>query len=420
MSEQKKYKIITISDHPLVSSGVGSQTKYILEGLLKTGKYQIRSLGGAIKHADYRPQKLQEYGDDWIIFPTDGYGDENIIRELMEVEKPDAIWFMTDPRFFGWLFSMSDEIRDRGIPLLYYHIWDEKPVPTYNKDFYDSCDFVGCISRLTYDILKTLKHNDFDYIPHAVNADVFKPFSEEERLKRKEEALGKNKNKFIYFYNSRNARRKMTSDVIRFFKGTLDKIGQDKAFLLMHTDPHDQEGANLFEVCKMLQLTPDQISFSNQRVPPEQMTIFYNISDATVCLSNNEGFGLSSLESLMCGTPVISVRTGGLKDQNYVEETGKEFGVSIFPKTKSLTGSQPIPYIYDCRCTDEDVLNAYLKIYNMSKEDRDKLGIKCAEHARNLFKLDDMVKSWDNALVRKIQEFKKDGGYNGRIKFTKI
>jgi glycosyltransferase involved in cell wall biosynthesis len=337
----------------------------------------------------------------------------------MEVEKPDAIWIMTDPRFYSWLIGMSDEIKDRGIPILYYHVWDEFPIPEFNKDFYDSCDYVGCISKLTHSILTSLNHADCGYIPHAVDKKVFRPFSTADIAKHKAAALGSNKDKFMYFYNSRNARRKMTSDVIKTFKETLDVVGQDKAFLLLHSDPHDLEGANLLEVCKLLGLRQDQIAFSNQRVPPEQMAIFYNIADCTVNLSNNEGFGLSSLESLMCGTPVISVRTGGLQDQNYDAETGKEYGVSIYPKVKSLTGSQQIPYIFDCRCADEDILAAYLKMYNMTQADIEKLGQECAEHARKLFKLDDMVNSWDGALSKKIKEYKEHGNKN-RIKFTKI
>ena len=45
-----KIKIFTISDHPLSPGGVGTQTKYIIEGMLKTGKYQFVSFGGAVKH----------------------------------------------------------------------------------------------------------------------------------------------------------------------------------------------------------------------------------------------------------------------------------------------------------------------------------------------------------------------------------
>ena len=34
----KKIKILTLSDHPLSPSGVGTQTKYFCQGLLETGK----------------------------------------------------------------------------------------------------------------------------------------------------------------------------------------------------------------------------------------------------------------------------------------------------------------------------------------------------------------------------------------------
>jgi glycosyltransferase involved in cell wall biosynthesis len=416
----EKYKVITISDHPLVSSGVGTQTKYIIEGLLATGKFQFRSIGGAIKHQDYRPQKIKDHGDDWIIFPVNGYGDENLMRQLMDAEKPDAIWFMTDPRFFGWLFNMSDEIRDRNIPLLYYHVWDNYPVPKYNEGFYRSCDFIGCISKLTHDIVSQCGMKDHSqYIPHAVNPDVFKQLSKEEILKyRKESLKNGNDDKFVFFYNSRNARRKMTSDIIKTFKMFLDEVGKDKAFMLMHTDPHDKEGANLIEVAKMLELDGTQLAFSNQRVPPEQMAIFYNIADATINLSNNEGFGLSCLESLSCGTPVVVNKTGGLQDQP-VDDEGNVFGCLIKPATKSLTGSQEIPYILDDRVADKDAVEAYKKLFNMSFEERYELGRRAREWTLKAFSIENMVKSWEEALTKYIEEFKTNG-YAGRVRFSKV
>jgi hypothetical protein len=35
----KKIKVLTISDHPLSPSGVGTQTKYVIEALLNSGKF---------------------------------------------------------------------------------------------------------------------------------------------------------------------------------------------------------------------------------------------------------------------------------------------------------------------------------------------------------------------------------------------
>ena len=108
MSE-RKIKVLTLSDHPMLPSGVGTQTKYIIEGLLKTGKYQVISLGGAIQHPDYTPTKTEEWGDDWIVVPVDGYGNDSQIRSVLQQFKPDILYFMTDPRFYEWLWNMEDE-----------------------------------------------------------------------------------------------------------------------------------------------------------------------------------------------------------------------------------------------------------------------------------------------------------------------
>ena len=114
----KKIKILTISDHPLSPSGVGTQTKYILEHLLRTGKYSLVSVAGAVKHDNYQPQKTKEWEDDWIIFPVDGYGNADVIRGIIREHKPDILWFMTDPRFFQWLWDIEDEIRAH-VPMVY-------------------------------------------------------------------------------------------------------------------------------------------------------------------------------------------------------------------------------------------------------------------------------------------------------------
>ena len=49
-----KIRVLTLGDHPLSPSGVGTQTKYFCQGLLYSGNFSIFSLGGAIKHNDYR------------------------------------------------------------------------------------------------------------------------------------------------------------------------------------------------------------------------------------------------------------------------------------------------------------------------------------------------------------------------------
>ena len=128
----KKIKVLTLSDHPLSPSGVGTQTKYMCEALLNTGRYKILSLGGAIKHNDYTPKAVEPYGEDWQIIPVDGYGSQEMIRSLLRTQKPDILWFMTDPRFWGWLWEIENGVRPL-VSMVYYHVWDNYPVPMFNR-----------------------------------------------------------------------------------------------------------------------------------------------------------------------------------------------------------------------------------------------------------------------------------------------
>ena len=151
----KKKKILVISDHPLSPSGVGTQTKYFIEALLKTGRYEIVCLGGAIKHNNYDMVKVDPWGDLWRIFPIDVYGNHEFIRSILRKERPDALWFMTDPRFFDWLWEIENEIRE-VCPMIYYHVWDNYPTPHFNSKYYNSTDEVVTISKVTDDIVSTV------------------------------------------------------------------------------------------------------------------------------------------------------------------------------------------------------------------------------------------------------------------------
>lgn len=399
----KKIKVLVLSDHPLSPSGVGTQTNYMIQALLKTGKYQFICLGGAIKHQDYRPMKFHEYGDDIIIFPVDGYGTPDLVRSMLRVHKPDMVWFMTDPRFWTWLWMIENEIREQ-VPMVYYHVWDNYPYPKFNKPFYESNDKIVSISKVTSDIVKNVAPEvDEEYLPHAVLSDVFKPLPPEEY---KEIAQA---GKTLFFWTNRNARRKLSGTVVWWFKEFLDKVGHDKAFLLMHTDPKDPNGQDLEAIGKELGLTRDNFTISAGKVPMNILAKFYNAADATINISDAEGFGLSALESLSCGTPVIVNMTGGLQEQ--VTDGKQFFGVGIQPASKAIIGSQEVPYIYEDRIGKEDFIAALEKIHNMTREERKALGLKGREHVENNYNYSKFCEKWDKILT---EVYEKNGSWETR------
>ena len=394
-----KIKIFTISDHPLSPSGVGTQTKYIIEGMLKTGKYQFVSFGGAIKHPNHDPQTTEEWGNDWLIWPVDGYGNTEQVRAMIQQQKPDILWFMTDPRFYEWLWTIDNEVRI-NVPMVYYHVWDNYPYPKFNRPYYLSNDHIACISKLTYDIVQTLVPEvDSSYIPHAVDGDIFKTI-DKDTVKTFKDSKGLD-GKFVCFWNNRNARRKQSGTVLWWFKDFLDKVGHDKATFIMHTDIKDQHGQDLEAIIQELGLTNGEVLFSREKVQATDLAMMYNVADVTLNIADAEGFGLATLESLSCGTPIIITLTGGLQDQISDGET--DFGVGIEPSSKAIIGSQTVPYIYEDRINKEDFLDALTKIYEMSVTDREALGQQAREWTQKEFSFDTFVQRWDDLFTHVVE-----------------
>ena len=418
MSE--KTKILVLADHPFTPSGVGTQTKYFCEALLNTGRYSIVCLGGAIKHEDYQPMKTEEWGDDWVIFPVNGYGNQDHIRSMMRNHKPDLVWFMTDPRFWTWLWAIDNEIRINA-PMVYHHVWDNFPAPMFNKPYYDSNDKIVCISKVTHEIVKTVSPDvDSVYLPHAVNGEIFKPMPDSVKTDIRKNAMNIDDDKMVFFWNNRNARRKQSGSVIFWFKQFLDKVGHDKATLLMHTDPHDGHGQNLIHIMEHLGLDNGQLFFSTAKLPPEKLAEIYNSADCTINISDAEGFGLATLESLSCGTPVIVNMTGGLQEQ--VTDGNNWFGIGIEPCSKAVIGSQDVPYIYEDRISDKDFVDALTKIYEMSEEEREALGAAGREHVLKNYNFENFNNDWVKVIDETIE---KHGSWETRknhntYKFTEL
>ena len=407
----KKIKVLTISDHPLSPSGVGTQTKYMIESLLKSGRYQVLSLGGAVKHQNYNPIKVPPYDDDWVIMPVDGYGTQDQIRSILRTQKPDMLWFMTDPRFYEWLWDIDNEIRAH-IPMIYYHVWDNFPAPVFNKGFYESNDIIACISKVTHSIVKDVtKEVESVYLPHAVPTDFFKPMPQEaiDTLK-KNQGL---QDKFIFFWNNRNAKRKQSGTLIYWFKKFCDKVGNDKCVLIMHTDPNDPYGQPLEHLIHHFGANEGQVRLSRQKVAPEELSALYNMADCTLNISDAEGFGLATLESLSCGTPIIATMTGGLQEQ--VTDGENWFGIGIEPTSKSLIGSQQVPYIFEDRISEEDFINALETMYRMKKEDREQMAKMGREHVDKNYSFEKYQENWVEIFDK---TYEKHGSWQDRKSYS--
>lgn len=405
---KKKKKILALCDHPLSTSGVGIQARYLFEGLLKTGEYQIRCFGAAVKHSNYDTVVVSE---DFIIKPIDGFGTKETLRMALHQEKPDALFLFTDPRFFIWVWEMEDEIH-QICPIVYWHVWDNLPYPAYNKVLYESTDLINCHSHLTYEMVNEHFEEKTNFIPHALPKDMFKKLDDNFTQQMKVQLLGNDrKDHFVGLWINRNAKRKRPNDVLESWQLFLEKLeekhGHRNATLIMHTDPLDNQGANLLQNADMMGIK-DNVFFSTERISFEQIVILHNISDFFFNISLNEGFGLGTLEAMQCGNPIIAVKTGGLTRQVVDHRDGSENGVALDVEVRSLVGSQLVPYIYEDLVSTETVSQAIMKLHEMPKEEREKLGKKAQNYAHSEFDLNDTIDEWHKTLSKTIDTWKSN------------
>jgi len=408
-----KKKVLILSDHALSTSGVGTQTRHLVNGLLQKNCWTFRQFGAAVKHTDYRTVVVN---DDFIIKPIDGFGNRDLIRVTLATEKPDLILIFTDPRFFIWLFEMEDEIH-QVCPIAWWHVWDNVPYPAFNAPLYEATDLINCHSYATYEMIKNRFPNKTNFIPHSLPPDLFFPISLQEKRMHKEQLLGKNRlDHFVGIWVNRNARRKRPSDVLESWKMFLDdlqkKHGHKRASLIMHTDPLDQEGPNLYATAELLGIQ-NNVVFSKERIDFNKMNILYNISDFCINISFAEGFGLATLEAMNAGVPIIAAKTGGMTRQVVDHRDGSQNGVALDIDLKTLVGSQGVPYIYEDYVQNEKVAIAIMKIYQLSDLEKMQLRRKVFDYARSEFDFNKTVDTWHKTASNLVTNWK-----SGRKSFT--
>lgn len=402
-----KKKILLISDHALSTSGVGVQSRHLVFGLLEKEEWSVRQFGAAVKHENYDTVKVT---DDFYIKPIDGFGNKELLRVTLATEKPDIVMIFTDPRFYIWLWEMEDEIH-QVCPIAYWHVWDNRPTPEFNKVLYESTDLINCHSYLTYEMCNELVPDRTNFIPHALPEEIFRPLPKHDIKKHKKNVLGKDReDNFVLFWINRNARRKRAGDLVWAWSDFVSRVeknhGHRNVTLLLHTDPLDREGQNLYEVCDMLGVK-DTVVFSKDRLDFEQINILHNISDANINVSYAEGFGLATLEAMQVGKPIIATKTGGLTRQVVDHRDGSENGVALDVEFKTLVGSQQVPYIYEDLVSHTTIADAIEKLFEMSPKDREALGNKARDYVLSEFNHQKTVDMWHNTLSDTINNWRE-------------
>ena len=387
IKKEDRKRILFITDSLHCTTGVGNISKQIvyntashfnwlvIGGFSQTEKHgQIFDLSEVVNNTysyDIDPNVLE--------IQFNGYGDKNLFQHISDTEHIDAIMLMSDPRGHLEFFNNINLFKD--VPICWYNIWDALPTPYFNKPYYDSCDTIINISKLTDNIVKEVLFDTIDtkliqYVPHGYDETKFykiEPNSKEyEEFKHFRGLVQDNKDyKFTFLFNSVNIPRKNIPVLLEAYKlfvdANIDKINDFN--LILHT-----QATGIVKVMEGLYGKNHKynVTILEQRFDERMMRYLYNLCDVLVLPSCQEGFGMSLGEAVMCEKMIIAPMHGGMSDQmNF----GKgEWAEPIFEFNSVLTTNDVVPYIYANYIDKRDLYKAMSKLYQYAPEERAKFG----------------------------------------------
>ena len=117
IKKDKRKKILLITDDIRVHSGVAQVGREMV--LNSSHRFNWVQMAGAVKHPDFGKGPIDfsknindAMGQDTDayckLYPVNGYGDSNFLRQVIKAEKPDALFIITDPRYFIYIFEMEN------------------------------------------------------------------------------------------------------------------------------------------------------------------------------------------------------------------------------------------------------------------------------------------------------------------------
>ncbi len=401
----KPRKILIVSDSFRLHTGFANVGRHIADHFYYKarnedgrGKYQVVYLGWYdTPHApEKRPYKLYSTTRDKKGYPVPGdkWGQMTMEKTINE-EKPDIVLAIGDT----WMVEHINHLPNRkAFKFVFYMAIDGEPTPENMiaeeggrlrkidwKAVATSADHVvafgpfgmKCINNMTGDTTCKI------HVPHGADTNVFRPAKDDdEKMRlRKQHFPMLNEDAFLVGFFSRNQPRKAIDKLIHAMSIMQHEheVPERPIYLYMHCAFEDKTGWNIpgltkyykFKSSKVLR---DETINVGAGIPDEHMRGRYACCDITALPTRGEGWGLTILESMACGVPVITTKYSA-----HADYCGPG---SMFVKAASMV-SEPITNIRRYVISVNDFVDKIKKAYNNENNILEKLSIGGRKQALN-------------------------------------
>lgn len=331
-----KKKILCWSDSVTASTGFATVAKHVLRGLYDTGKYEIDQLAinynGEFFDKNVYPYQLSAAR---LTDPKDPYGNRMFLQAIASGDY-DFVWIMNDTFVVHKIADELNKLREqmrtakKKVPkVIFYYPVDCKVMPEFAGMLEASDWNVAYCNFGLEETKKALPHllDKTSIITHGVDISTFTQLPEKIRqdLRMKYFKIS-DPNTMLFINVNRNSIRKQMAHTILAFNEYKKNVNSNSK-LYLHTAPQDTT-IDLYAAVEDLGLskTTDVIFPKNYAAhkpfPVQLLNGLYNCADAYITTTLGEGWGLTHIEAMACGVPVICPQNTTFPEQLHNGERG--------------------------------------------------------------------------------------------------
>ncbi len=408
----KKYKVLIWADSPTASTGFGTVTKYICEGLYRTGKFDIDILGINFFGEFYDREKFPyQITPAKLLNPSDPYGKQMFINALIK-NQYDFVWVMNDIPVLADLKESINKVKEHRIAnkqtvprIIFYYPVDSIVVPG-SEGFFHVADYIVSYSKYGKEETLKIKDTRVDDIIY-LGVDTFNYQTVDRNTKQQiRQNIYKidDPNTCIIINVNRNSIRKDVAKTIHVFSEFRKQV--PNSLLYLHMAQVDAGAGSMYPIDLRLaishlgigQYVKFPISFDPASgYPLHVMNHLYNGADIFITTHKGGGFELPPMEAAACKIPVVA-------PDNTI--------------TPELLGShRDKAWIYDCKEVDfidrsgyrkmgrsEDILNTLMECYKEKDTPEGKAIVNRAYNFATSLSWVNIQKLWVNLFDKLISE----------------
>lgn len=306
MTEEKKPKILWLSDSPLTCTGYATVTRQVMNRVKGFEKHVIghnypgQSLKPGIESTDG-----SVINQDFTLHGTGmrPYAQDIITHKIRELQADifgillDTFMTMTNPP--NWLLNLD---LAPARTFFYFPSDGGGGLPQGCENALRKVHFPIAMAKFGQKQAWDVHKIKTDYIPHGVDTKTYFPM-DKVAAKEKFGLQGK----FVVGCVCRNQGRKMMDRLIKTF--AIFAKDHPNAILFLHSDP--QDGAAVFDIEFLIRRhgLENRRRWSGMRYFKgfdwKQMNDVYNAMDVFFLSTSGEGFGIPTVEAMACEVPVV-------------------------------------------------------------------------------------------------------------------